>query len=431
MTELQTPNVDRHALLNSTASKLADQYTDRLALGWRHRTNRMQSPTLTFTDLLESDDRLLASVDALILLKKHAELYLQGMLSEPVRRADVFAISLYALASANEALLDACLDLTVAIPDLSDAIADAMVWAPASATWTRAFGRLQAQAKMHIAGLRFRDFPGMTEQTIAWLRSVEPNAGNIVALCRLLRLMGRIDLAPGLSRYLTHPQPEVRLAAASAIMAMAPDNNVQAALRVLAELTDGQAMPIREEAVQCAILHQGKLAPQFLGKLAQDDSATHLYLRALGWSGNIDAIPILIRYGVEDEHRRVAGASLSLITGSDPIRDGWRGTAPNISAADGNEGDAIPPSDPDGTLPWPDISAFESWWNTRSASFEEHRRYLAGRPITKDWLTSILTSGPLAWRTLAVEYLQHLTKRPLFPTHLPAASQRRLFSEFA
>lgn len=86
----------------------------------------------------------------------------------------------------------------------------------------------------------------------------------------------------------------------------------------------------------------------------------------------------------------------------------------------------IPDVDPDAHLPWPDAAGFAAWWHTNGPRFDDAQRYFAGRPITPEWLGEVLICGPLAWRPLAAEHLQRLTRGPLFPTRLSAPAQRAL-----
>jgi uncharacterized protein (TIGR02270 family) len=430
MTQLHTETPSRLALLNSCGPKLADQYADTLAIGWRHRVNRLNSPAATFADLFEADGRMQAALDALVFLKRHAEAHMRAMLQDPVRRGELFAIALYALASANQSLLDTCLDLTIARPDLHDAMGDACIWAPAAPILRATIERLPAKVRMDVASSRFREYPGLAEETLLWLKSVDPAPDNVVGLCRLLRRMGRNDLAPALGRYFVHDDAEVRAVAASAALAMSGDKPVSGASTTLADLVDSPDAKVREIAVHYAILFDAKHANDVLTALAKDKKATRLYLRALGWAGKVDAISSLIDYCGSDDYRRLAGASLALITGSDPIRDGWRGVSPETVNSDDGE-DTIASNDPDTGLLWPDGAAFSRWWNVAKDRFGSHYRYVGGQPITSGWLAAILTGGPLAWRQLAADYLQHATARPVFPTHLRAADQCVLFTEFA
>jgi len=367
----------------------------------------------------------------LVFLKRHSETHMQGMLQDPIRRGELFAIAVYALSSANQPLIETCLDLVIAMPDLQEAMGDACNWAPANPCLRSAIERLPGKMRMHVASSRFREFPGLAEETLTWLKSVDPAPGNVVALCHLLRLMGRNDLAPALGCYFVHDDAEVRAVAASASLALSGEKPVSGALKTLTDLIASSNAIVRRIAVQYAILFNTKYVNDVLSTLAQDKDATRLYLTALGWAGKIDAIPLLIGYCGSDEYRRLAGASLALITGSDPIRDGWRGVPPE-GEGDGDEsGDAIAPPDPDRGLTWPDANAFACWWDGEQGHFDQRYRYLGGQPITNRWLVAILTSGPLAWRALAADYLQQATARPLFPTHLRAPLQRALFAELA
>ena len=135
-------NVDQAAalpdLLATTAEKLADRYTDQLAFGWRRRPDGLANPALDFADLAAYDDRMQASLTALVHLGEPARQHLHNLLDEPVRSAELFAVTCYALATQDAELLDAASALTTAIPDLMPAKMAALLWAPGSALRTSA-----------------------------------------------------------------------------------------------------------------------------------------------------------------------------------------------------------------------------------------------------------------------------------------------------
>ena len=283
---------------------------------------------------------------------------------------------------------------------------------------------------------RHGEFADTAVNTVEELQTKEGAADSIRALCGLIRSSGRGDLLSPVLRHLDDESEDVVLCVARTVLTVAPSMSRAHVLQRLGELINSQVPAIRVGAVQTIVLHQPQWAPEVLRWLARKSDAARLYLSALGWAGQVDAVPVLMEQLGTERHGRVAGASLALIVGSDPARDGWLGTRP----APGNAAteavldvadDSIPETDPDANLPWPDRVAFDAWWNARKGQFSNGIRYLAGRPAERDWLSVILMSGPLAWRPLAAERRQWLAGGTLFPVGLRADVQRSRFAELA
>jgi uncharacterized protein (TIGR02270 family) len=424
MTESSTHSRERLALLSSTAPALTEHYADLLAFGWRRRADRLTEPTLVFRDLLESDDRLHAALDTLLRLGRYARLHLTNCLAQPITANYLFALTLYALAAADCALLDACTDLATALPDMRPAFTEAFEWAPASEFLQTRIEALPPASRMHVVAVRYRDFAGLTDRTLEGLATLEPTSDNLRALCALIRHLGRQELTRMLLVYLDHEGEAVRLSIVQAALTVAPSVHRATVLEKLGELIHSNVPAISAAAIRLAVLHEPAWTANLLDWLRCDRDRTRSHLLALGWSGTTHAVPVLMEYLSDIQHARVAAASLALIVGATPMRD-VRGTMPEPDAG----GDQIADPDPDRNLPWPDAAACAEWWRSRSALFDPKLRYLAGRPIERRWLADLLMSGQLAWRPLAAEHRQALAGGPLFPVGTCAVSQRALFRE--
>ncbi|WP_244105486.1 hypothetical protein [Burkholderia ambifaria] len=417
------------SLIASTAEALVDRYADLLAMGWRRRTTMLASSAVDFSDLAEFDDQLLAALESLLLLGKPATLRMQVSTPDPVRAGEMFAMTLYALASDNHEMLDACQALATAIPDLRGGMVDAFEWAPATPRVRAHVEALPSSIRLPLVGVRHRDFPGVAQQALEQLHTIqEPTAVEIADALQLVQGVGRHDLASAAQRYLNHASPEVRFTAAQTLLALAPADHTPSACDTFDQLLSDSAVDTGgfRTALRSLTLHAPDRAARHLERLAQSGEI-RLYLIALGWLGRISAVPVLMEHLVEPQTARVAAASLSLITGADPVRDDWQGPKMLLNGADEFADNEIPDVDPDAHLPWPDAAAFAAWWHVHGPRFGNANGYFAGRPITPEWLGEVLISGPLAWRPLAAEHLQRLTRGPRFPTRLSAPAQRALF----
>lgn len=416
-------------LVATTAEKLTDRHTDQLAFGWRRRPDRLANPALDFADLVAYDDRMQASLTALVHLGEPARQHLRKLLGEPVRSAELFAVTCYALATQDAELFDAVSALSTAIPDLMPARVAALQWAPDSALLTSAIDCLSMAQQLNLVGLHNRQWPDLEERVLACLRTQPSDTEDICAAFQLIRELGRADLANAGRSYLDNDHPAVRLAAAQTLLSLGSPEHHGLACDTLQTLAMSEQDATATAALRALFLHVPACTQPVLARLASTSLHRRRYLLALGWLGRADAIPDLMA-ALEDRHLgRVAAAALALITGSDPGRDGWSGTKPERRRRHAEPGDQLSAYPDDHELPWPDPSAFAVWWSKHSERFTADQRYFAGRPLTPAWLATVLRTGPLPWRPLAAEHRQRLLQAPLFPTDLPADVQRQRLHE--
>ncbi|RAM61607.1 hypothetical protein RB25_24740 [Herbaspirillum rubrisubalbicans] len=416
-------------MLATTAVKLADRHTDQLAFGWRRRADRLANPGLDFADLVAYDDRIHASLTALVHLGEPARQHLRGLLNEPVRSAALFAVTCYALATQDAELFEAVSALTTAIPDLIPAKVAALQWAPDSVLLTSAIDSLSMAQQIKLVGLRYRAWSDLDERLLACLQTQDCDAERISAALQLIRDLGRADLAHLGRRYLDDDQPTVRLAAAQTLLTLGSPEHQGPACDALQALAMCEQDATATAALRVLALHVPACTEPVLARLASMPQHRRRHLLALGWLGRADAIADLI-VALEDRHHgRAAAAALALITGSDPGRDGWSGAKPERRRPPAEPGDQLSAHPDDHELPWPDPSAFAAWWSKHSERFTADQRYFAGRPLTPAWLATVLRTGPLPWRPLAAEHRQRLVHAPLFPTELPADVQRQRLHE--
>lgn len=424
----QAPKSSHELLAGSTAGALADHHTDLLALAWRRRPLQLANPLLNFADLAGADERLLASLHALCALGAPARAHLQTMLKDPLRAGEMFVMTLYSLTTSDAALLDTCTALQRVLPELKDAWVDGFRWAPPTPLLESRIAELPLAARLQVVSARYRDFDGIAPAAFDVMRTVDnPSPDEIWAALELLSRLGRTDLAAAARLYLGHGADVVQLAAARTLLGLGDAAEAPPALDTLSTLAESADSGIAEAAVQCLAMH----APEHLAPVLhaiKGPTAERLRILALGWTGSVDAVPVLADYLGRPDLARVAGASLSLITGSDPSRDGWM--APRQRREEQENHDAgIPALDRDIALPWPDANAFAVWWADNKARFDRAGRYFLGGPIATAQLLNVIKTGPLASRSLAAGHWQRLTHGPLFPTELPAPTQRAIFPE--
>ena len=146
------------------------------------------------------------------------------------------------------------------------------------------------------------------------------------------------------------------------------------------------------------------------GRLNNPDRRTSII--AAGAFGEADTVPWLLDQLGDPALARLAGESISDITGIDPNAARFEGSPPT-GHADGPTDDPADEDvapDPDADLPWPNVKALRDWWGAHRGDFPTQTRLLAGRPITPEWLRQVLMQGSQRHRTAAA--LEQVKLRP-------------------
>ncbi|WAC71146.1 hypothetical protein OU995_16255 [Roseateles sp. SL47] len=414
--------------LTSTASKLVDHHLDGLGYGWRRRSDRFDHPDFDVADLVAYDDRMLASQEALGALHQagtdvtdHAH----RLLKHPLRLAELFALTVHAVASNETWLLNTCHDLSVGLPEHAEAFDAALAWVPASDALAHAIKALPLQRRLALEARRRLDMPALVDATLLELATAPWDDQRLPAAIAFSCDIGRRDLSGRLAPLLEHPDPEVRGETARYLVMLAPRDNqtlaaqVSTTLQALLAASSPTEHEASSRAAQALVLHQPEAAREVLPDLFT--RAPRLAVQLLGWLGDPAGVPTLIHAMRHQELARVAGASVSLITGSHPGRDGWAGQRPDRRPRDAAP-DAIPAIEADAGLPWPDADAFAAWWQAHGDAIGTHQRFAGLSALPPGW-REVLRRGPLRWRPMAADRLQHHHQGPAFPTDAPAFRQ--------
>jgi uncharacterized protein (TIGR02270 family) len=143
-------------------------------------------------------------------------------------------------------------------------------------------------------------------------------------------------------------------------------------------------------------------------------------------------MPWLIGLCADDQWARLAGESISLVTGLDLAREGLERKPPE-GAADGKFGG--PNSDPeddnvamdeDDGLPWPDAARLQDWWAGNAARLAPGQRWFMGEAPSVEACVRVLREGYQRQRWAAAMWavvLQPGSK--LFQVAAPAWRQQR------
>lgn len=431
------------ALTDGACDRLAEQYTDRLALNWRRRAKLLESPNADFTALSEWDARMDAAIEALELLGPVSLRHMARMLESPINAGEAFAVLCHALRSGLDGLAEATAAIATTMPRLQPALIAALEWTDSAALWSKVAAGLPLAAKFDLIATR-PDAPDLLPPALDALQAEGLAPDALASALRCLRRMGDTTRALAGLHYLEATDEAVRRQAAHAVLTLAPEEHWAPAAEVLMALVrsaGGEAQP----AARCLALNQPQQVLPLLAELhaTRPVEWARTHVQALGWSGDVRVVSQLIEYLDSPALARLAAAAIHLLTGLDPVRDGWQGEAPSgpgLESADqadstinsainlASNSAVIPKADPDAGLPWPSRVAFAALWNTVQARFTDAHPHLGGRSATEGHLRVVLRQGPLPWRPLAAARLQCLSHGALFPTRLPARLQTALLT---
>lgn len=396
---------------------------------WAQRERALRSPGLVLADVeIAIEDRLLAHLDALLLLGPRGE----PLLREALQRADPgpAAAAAYLLLEQGEAGVAAVLQRL------------------GTATGALSVGLERA---LELCGA-----PGLEPQLLAAAAGAAPSAPLLRALAAR-----RLELWPQLGPWLADADPEVR---AAAVHVAAASGQASCPGRIIQALSD-PAPPVRAAALAAGLglglraaldgaralsSGDGEDAAQALLTLALAGEASPLVsaagagsLRsvatwALGFTGDVRAADACVELMHEPELAPMAGEAFAALTGI-TIAGDLMANEPEpepeeeIAQLHADAQDALGPYPGGSTeLPTPDCDAVEDCWAFARARFDPSQRYLAGRPFGLAAVVDALERSPMRRRgPLALALAARTAGLAGCPQRLWAWRQRAALAEAA
>ncbi|XKE25936.1 hypothetical protein ACILPN_07005 [Yersinia wautersii] len=401
---------------------MAEQYADLLSLDYRGRSTLLNSFHHNFDHLLVWDHRMQAYVEGLQRLDKTVHGYFREQLTSSLSQGDVFALSIFALVTGHQDLLDGCLRLTQALPALLPVIAQCFEWAPThSALWAVVSAYPALRVMAYYTRQNIVSNPLLTDEEITVLL---PNAAVTPALVWSLYQQQHPDYFSVIQTLSASNQPRLQLGMLTAILTRhLPYEGIFPDV-LLAELTRSGNEEISYQAAKLYLLSTHYSQEEYIGFIKERTENTRLYIQSLGIAGNAEAVDILQGYFDIPDFARLSAAAISTITGYSPESVDWSGESLKHSeATPSNPEETLPDIDPDISLSWPDKRVFDHWWANYSYKFEPGHVYLGGELDSCSGMSAVLWQGRMALRPLAIARLQRRTQSFLFPHTAPAFTQ--------
>ncbi len=414
--------------LNLTRT-ITSQYADGAAMLWLLRNAAVIGSHYSLIDLARLEERLESHLDGLRIAGEEGWRICVEQLAtnEP---GEVFAAAVLAYESGDRERIEQVLKVGTAEPGLKAASVSALGWLPAERAENYARGLVAAEsaALRHIAMAAFaihRRNPG--DVLRAALRDQDP--GLKARALKTVGELGRADLAPEANSALASEDPAVRFWAAwtAALLTGSP-----AALSLLQYLAENSPLR-RSEAVQMVARRSPPSeAKAWQKKLAQRPEHLRLAISAAGQIGDPETVPWLIEQMKSLPPARLAGEAFTFITGADlAYRDLERKPPEDFNAGPTEDpNDENVEMDPDDSLPWPDPALVQKWWEKNRGQFQTSTRYLLGKPMTADWLKTVLRDGRQRHRAAAaLELAIRNPGTPLFNVKAPGFRQIELLGK--
>jgi uncharacterized protein (TIGR02270 family) len=241
--------------------------------------------------------------------------------------------------------------------------------------------------------------------------------------------IGRQDMVRACGAALDGTAPDTHFWAARSLALLGSRGKAVDALARAGSGLDAQGLMAFRLALQMMGPDDGHAALQ---RLASEPEQFRRVVLGSGIVGDPMYVPWLIAQMTDARMARLAGESLSVITGADLSMLGLERLPPGgfESGPNDDPNDANVEMDPDEGLPWPDRNKIEVWWAANAHRFQKGQRYFMGAPVTREHCIDVLKTGYQQQRILAAYYLCLLNPgTPLFNTSAPAWRQQRLLAQ--
>ena len=417
------------AAIAISGSRSIIQIAEDAAFLWLWRDVAARAPNIRLIDLVRRDERLDAHGDALgVAGEKGWQLVCAEL---PVAGAGaVFSAFSQAMtpfipervehvvniATANDAASGTRAGISALARAERSSVAEAIAWMAHQADPLRrgvAIGALGAR----------RSDPGAA--VVAALAD-----GSLLVRARAYRAtgqLGRADLMAQLRPGLTDPDPECRFWSAWAAARMGATEP----LDILADIAWNNLH--RADRALDLLLRRFNVpqANAWLREFAKLPDRQRALIRATGVIGDPLYIPWLIEHMATPATARLAGESLSMITGLDlayrdldrrPPADFQSG--PNDDPADENVS-----LDEDENLPWPDPERIGQWWTANRSRFSAGTAYFLGTPkVSADWLEALSDAFQRQRHAAALELAIRQPDKAMFEVRARGRLQRQLIA---
>ncbi|GAM09399.1 hypothetical protein OR1_01677 [Geobacter sp. OR-1] len=402
---------------------IVGQHAEEASFLWLLRTNATGDPRSTLSRLGQHDERVEAHIDGLRIAGDAGWDVCKQALQEG-DAGEAFAAAVLAFESNEEGRIRVVRETCDAKPDLCQGVISALGWL----SWQ--------QVEPYVDMLLGDDSLPWRYVGLAASAAHRRDPGRVLTdalkdadsalRARALRTAGELghpDFLPLLKQQFEDDDEACRFWAAWSASLLGEPTSVELLISFAQNRCFG------ERAVSLAVrLMDQQTAIDRLEELSQKLGLVRLSVQGLGAIGDPRMVPFLIELMAIPDVARVAGESLSMITGVN-IADVKLETQPPAFSKSVDEEDLEESgtNDPDENLSWPNPDLIAAWWEENNGRFISGTRYLCGQPITESHLQHVLRSGYQRQRhAAALELAMMIPGQPLFNVCAPAWRQKQL-----
>jgi uncharacterized protein (TIGR02270 family) len=404
------------------------QHSEEAAMLWILRQGAIVSPHYSLADLAKLDGRTEAHLDGLRIAGADGWKFCDEQLAAN-EGGEVFAAGVMAFESARPELIAKVLLVVEETPKTVDGLVSTLGWLSIEQAHPHIQTLLRSNNAIHqrvgvAAGAIHRRHPG--EALSRFVRAENPEVR-----ARALKAVGELgdaSLRANVESALGDPDAECRFAAAWS-GALLGFSTAVLGLREIAESGSTRAV-----AAAGLSLRRMDLSAALSGQkwLAGDPKRIRLAIIAAGVIGDPVFVPWLISLMGQLPLARLAGESFTLITGADlAYRDLERKPPEDFNAGPTEDPkDENVEMDPDDNLPWPDPALVQKWWDKNRGQFQSGTRHLLGKPMSVEWLKTVLRDGRQRQRAAAaVELAIRQPGQSLFNVAAPGFRQQQILGK--
>jgi uncharacterized protein (TIGR02270 family) len=364
---------------------IVEQHAEEAAFLWLLRDKAVDAPHYAPRHLARLDERVEAHVDGLRVAGKAGCRIAWEQLQEHGEPTEMFAGAVTVVESGNPDLVAPYVDFATEHPGCLRGLVGAVAWTAPQHLGNFVQRWLDSNRPLE----RYLGISACSVHRVDPRERLAPLMMDAVPMvrARALRLvgeLGRTDLAGQLSSILdADEEPTTRFWAAWSLALLSGSSQAVMVLQRISLSTAPQAEAAFDLALRALPIDEAK---DWLRTLNGDPDRARQVVVGTGVIGDPVAVPWLVDRMFDPTLARVAGESLSMITGVDI--DYWD---LNVESPEGLAAthfreltdEAIIP-DPDEHLPWPAPEKVESWWQQNASRFVYGIRHLIGYPLQVD-----------------------------------------------
>lgn len=401
------------------------QFVEEASFLWQLRERAVRRPDYLLDDIVRLDERIEANIDGLRVVADDGWSQTVSAL-EYGEAGEFFVAAVLAMEGRDDNRMETVLGVATESREAFRGLISALGWLSREPVdrWISDFA-VDSRAPIQAAALA-----GSTirrEASLAMIRNAM-HQKRLLTHGRALRAVGEMkyrNLLPDIQSLLDSDREACRFWSAWSGSLMG--DNV--GLKMLTGYASSKSKFALRAMWLVPRLLQPANAERWLRDLAQNQETRRNAIIGCGIAGDPVYVPKMIGIMSDPFYARVAGETISMITGLDIEHQEFDADWPEGFEAGPSEDpeDENVDLDEDEDLPWPDQALIQKWWDANGGQFQQGVRYLCGRPISDESCRRVLREGYQRQRIAAAYELALMNSdEPLFEWRAPGFKQQEL-----